>query len=155
MMVKENYPALYERIREKIKESLTSVLPVTIIVLLLCFSITPVSGGMLMTYLAGAFMVIIGMGLFTLGAETAMTPMGEYVGAQMTRSRKIWVIICISLFVGIMITISDPDLQVLANQVPTIPNGILIGAVALGVGIALVVGLLRILFSKVSSRQGL
>ena len=63
-------------LREKIKESLTSVLPVTIIVLLLCFTITPVSGGMLMTYLAGAVMVIIGMGLFTLGAETAMTPMG-------------------------------------------------------------------------------
>ena len=133
-------------IQEKIKESLSSVLPVTIIVLVLCFSITPVSGGMLMTYLSGAVMVIIGMGLFTLGAETAMTPMGEYVGAQMTKSRKISIVISISLFVGIMITISEPDLQVLANQVPTIPNLTLVLSVAAGVGAFLVVSMLRILF---------
>ena len=106
-------------IREKMMESLKSVLPVAVVVLLLCFTLTPVSGGMLMTYLAGAVMVVLGMGLFTLGAETAMTPMGEYVGAQMTKSRKIGNIICISLFVGIMITISEPDLQILANQFPT------------------------------------
>ena len=133
-------------IREKMMESLKSVLPVTVVVLLLCFSLTPVSGGMLMTYLAGTVMVVLGMGLFTLGAETAMTPMGEYVGAQMTRSRKLWNIICISLFVGIMITISEPDLQILANQFPTIPNMTLMLSVAVGVGVFLVVAMLRILF---------
>ncbi len=127
-------------------ESLKSVLPVAVVVLLLCFSVTPVSGGMLMTYLAGAVMVVLGMGLFTLGAETAMTPMGEYVGAQMTKSRKIGNIICISLFVGIMITISEPDLQILANQFPTIPNLTLMLSVAIGVGVFLVVAMLRILF---------
>ncbi len=133
-------------IREKMMESLKSVLPVAVVVLLLCFSVTPVSGGMLMTYLAGAVMVVLGMGLFTLGAETAMTPMGEYVGAQMTKSRKIGNIICISLFVGIMITISEPDLQILANQFPTIPNLTLMLSVAIGVGVFLVVAMLRILF---------
>ena len=133
-------------IREKMMESLKSVLPVAVVVLLLCFSLTPVSGGMLMTYLAGAVMVVLGMGLFTLGAETAMTPMGEYVGAQMTKSRKIGNIICISLFVGIMITISEPDLQILANQFPTIPNMTLMLSVAVGVGVFLVVAMLRILF---------
>ena len=133
-------------IREKMMESLKSVLPVAVVVLLLCFSLTPVSGGMLMTYLAGAVMVVLGMGLFTLGAETAMTPMGEYVGAQMTKSRKIVNIICISLFVGIMITISEPDLQILANQFPTIPNMTLMLSVAVGVGVFLVVAMLRILF---------
>ncbi len=133
-------------IREKIKESLTSVLPVTLIVLILCFTLTPVSGGMLMTYLTGAVMVIIGMGLFTLGAESAMTPMGEYVGANMTKTRKIGMIIAISMFVGMMITISEPDLQVLAGQVPTIPNLTLVLSVAAGVGVFLVVSMLRILF---------
>ena len=133
-------------IREKMMESLKSVLPVAVVVLLLCFSLTPVSGGMLMTYLAGAVMVVLGMGLFTLGAETSMTPMGEYVGAQMTKSRKIVNIICISLFVGIMITISEPDLQILANQFPTIPNMTLMLSVAVGVGVFLVVAMLRILF---------
>ncbi|MBE6570535.1 MAG: DUF1538 domain-containing protein [Ruminococcaceae bacterium] len=133
-------------LREKIHESLTSVLPVTVIVLLLCFTVTPVSGGMLMTFLCGAVMVIVGMGLFTLGAETAMTPMGEYVGAQMTKSRKLGSIVCISLFVGIMITISEPDLQVLAGQVPTVPNMTLVLSVATGVGVFLVISMLRILF---------
>lgn len=133
-------------IREKMMESLKSVLPVAVVVLLLCFSLTPVSGGMLMTYLAGTVMVVLGMGLFTLGAETAMTPMGEYVGAQMTKSRKLRNIICISLFVGIMITISEPDLQILANQFPTIPNMTLMLSVAVGVGVFLVVSMLRILF---------
>lgn len=133
-------------LREKIMESLHSVLPVALIVLLLCCTLTPVSGGMLITYLAGTVLVVLGMGLFTLGAETAMTPMGEYVGAQMTKSRKIGNIICISLFVGIMITISEPDLQILAGQVPTIPSTALMLSVAVGVGVFLVVSMLRILF---------
>ncbi|MBE6032143.1 MAG: DUF1538 domain-containing protein [Clostridiales bacterium] len=131
---------------EKIKESLSSVLPITIIVLILCFSIAPIPGSTLMAFTIGAIFLIVGMGTFTLGAEMSMTPIGEKVGAFMTKSRKLWVVILVSFILGVGITVSEPDLQVLATQVPTIPNGILIGAVALGVGIALVVGLLRILF---------
>lgn len=131
---------------DKCREALSSVLPVTLIVMLLCFTITPISGGMLMSFLFGAALLVFGMGLFTLGVELAMTPMGEYVGTEMTRSRKIWNVIGISLFVGIMITLSEPDLQVLAEQVPTIPNLTLILSVSVGVGFFLVVALLRILF---------
>lgn len=130
----------------KIRESLQSVIPVTGIVLLLCFTIAPVSNGILMAFLIGAIALILGMGLFTLGAEIAMTPMGEYVGAQSTRSRNLWIIIFVSLFVGVMITVSEPDLQVLANQVPTIPNLVLIFSVAIGVGAFLVVAMVRVLF---------
>lgn len=75
-----------------------------------------------------------------------MLPIGERVGAQMTKSRKLWVVVCVSLLIGIIVTISEPDLQVLAGQVPGIPNAVLIGAVAVGVGIFLVIALLRILF---------
>ena len=131
---------------DKCREAMSSVLPVTLIVMLLCFTITPISGGMLMSFLFGAVLLVCGMGLFTLGVELAMTPMGEYVGTEMTRSRKIWNVIGISLFVGIMITLSEPDLQVLAEQVPTIPNLTLILSVSIGVGFFLVVALLRILF---------
>ncbi len=131
---------------EKIKESLKAVMPVTCIVLLLCFSIAPVSNSTLMGFILGAVLLIVGMGFFTLGAEMAMTPMGERVGAQMTKSRKLWLIILVCFFVGLMITISEPDLQVLADQVPTVPNAILIGAVSVGVGLFLVVAMLRILF---------
>ena len=88
-------------IREKISESLSSVLPVSGIVLLLLVTFFPVSNAMLLSFLLGAIMLIVGMGLFTLGAETAMTPMGEYVGSKMTKSRSLLLIIFISLFVGI------------------------------------------------------
>lgn len=133
-------------LREKIKESLLSVLPVTGIVLLLCFTITPISNSTLMAFVIGAVLLILGMGFFTLGAEIAMTPMGEGVGAHMTKTKKLWIVIAVSFFVGVMITISEPDLQVLAEQVPNVPNMTLILSVAVGVGLFLVLAMLRILF---------
>jgi len=134
-------------LEEKLREALSSVLPVTLIVLLLCVTITPLPTGLMLAFLMGALMLIIGMGFFTLGADLSMTPMGEFVGSQMTKSRKLSVIIFVALFVGVMITLSEPDLQVLANQVPTIPNLTLILSVAIGVGVFLVIAMLRVLFS--------
>lgn len=131
---------------EKVREALASVLPITAIVLVLCFTISPVPTDALMSFLMGAVLLILGMGLFTLGAETAMTPIGERVGAHMTRSRKLWVVVSVSFLIGVVITVSEPDLQVLAQQVPSVPNAVLMGAVAVGVGVFLVVALLRILF---------
>ena len=139
---------LFERtiLREKISESLSSVLPVTLIVLLLLVTFFPVSSAMLLSFIIGGLLLIVGMGLFTLGAETAMTPMGEYVGSRMTKSRSLALVILVSLFVGIMITVSEPDLQVLAEQISSIPNLTLIFSVAVGVGIMLVVAMLRVIF---------
>ncbi len=131
----------------KISESLSSVLPVTGIVLLLLVTIVPVPAEMLVAFIVGAVMLIVGMGLFTLGAETAMTPMGQYVGSRITKTRKLPIIVLVSLFVGTMITVSEPDLQVLANQVSSIPSALLIWSVALGVGLLLVVAMLRIIFN--------
>ena len=131
---------------EKVREALASVVPITLIVLILCFTAAPVPTDVLLAFLVGAVLLIVGMGLFTLGADTAMLPIGERVGAQMTKSRKLWVVVSVSLLIGIIVTISEPDLQVLAGQVPGIPNAVLIGAVAVGVGIFLVIALLRILF---------
>ena len=133
-------------LKEKIGEALSSVLPVTGIVLLLLITFVPVSAAMFLSFVLGAVMLVVGMGLFNLGAESAMTPMGEYVGAKITAGRKLWMVIFVSLFVGVMITVSEPDLQVLANQISSIPNMTLILAVGLGVGILLVLAMLRILF---------
>lgn len=130
---------------EKFKESLSSVLPVTGIVFVLCFSIAPVPNGLLMGFVLGALMLILGMGLFTLGTDLAMTPIGNHVGSAVTKSRSVWLIVLVSLLVGIFITMSEPDLQVLAEQVPGIPNMTLILAVAVGVGVFLVVAMLRML----------
>ncbi len=131
---------------EKVREALASVLPITAIVLVLCFTLAPVPVDILLAFLVGAVLLIVGMGFFTLGAEAAMTPIGEQVGSKMASSRKLWVVVALSFLIGVVVTISEPDLQVLANQVPGIPNMLLIGAVAAGVGVFLVVALLRILF---------
>ena len=134
------------KLQSKLKESVTAVVPIVLIVLVLCFSITPLTPSILLSFLMGALMVIVGMMFFTLGAEMSMTPMGEKVGSKMTQSKNVLLIVSLSFLLGIMITISEPDLQVLATLVPSIPNMTIILAVAIGVGIFLVLALLRILY---------
>ena len=137
---------LNEKLFFKTRESLNSVLPITLTVLILNFTIAPMPFGVRGLFLIGSVFLVLGMGLFTLGADLAMMPMGEQIGAQLTKSRNFILLIGVSLAMGIMITIAEPDLQVLANQVPSVPNMTLILAVAVGVGIFLVIALLRILF---------
>ncbi len=134
-----------EKLKEKLQEALRAVLPIIGIVLLLCFTAAPISPSILLCFLLGAVLLIAGMMFFTLGAEMAMTPMGERVGTSMTKSKNLLVVIGLSFLLGFIITISEPDLQVLANQVPAVPNMVLIVAVAVGVGLFLVVALLRML----------
>ena len=136
-----------KKLREKWNEALQAVLPIIAIVLVLCFVIAPISSSILLCFLLGAVLLLAGMMLFTLGAELAMSPMGERVGTCLTKSRKLPVVIGLSFLLGFIITISEPDLQVLANQVPAVPNMTLILSVACGVGAFLVVALLRMLFS--------
>ena len=138
---------LYQtKLLEKLKESLAAVLPMIAIVMLLCFTIAPVPTSILLAFIIGAVLLIIGMMFFTLGAEMAMTPMGERIGTKITQSRKIGLIVVVCFILGFIITISEPDLQVLAEQVPSIPNNTLIFAVAAGVGLFLVAAVLRTLF---------
>ena len=133
------------KLKEKLLEALKAVLPIVGIVLALCFSMAPISPSILLCFLLGAAMIVAGMMFFTLGAEASMTPMGERVGSAVTRSRRLWVIIVMGFLLGFLITISEPDLQVLAGQVPAVPNLTLILSVAAGVGVFLVAALLRML----------
>lgn len=134
------------KFKEKLSETLKAVFPILAIVLVLCFTIVPIPPAILMTFLVGAVLLTVGMLFFNVGVELSMTPMGERVGTIMTRSKKLPVIVMISFIMGFIITISEPDLQVLAQQVPSIPNITLILAVAMGVGVFLVIALLRMLF---------
>ena len=133
------------KLKEKLGEALQAVLPIVGLVLLLCFSVAPISPSILLCFLLGGVMLVAGMMFFTLGAELSMTPMGERVGAAMTKRRKVWLILLLGFVLGLLITISEPDLQVLANQVPAVPNMTLILSVAIGVGLFLAVALLRML----------
>ena len=135
-----------EKLKEKIKESLSSVLPITVIVLLLSITLVPLEVGTPTLFLTGAVLLIVGIGLFQLGAEMAMTPLGQGVGSKLSKGKRIFPIILICFVIGAIITIAEPDLQVLANQVASIPNQVLIWTVAIGVGVFLAVAVLRIRF---------
>lgn len=136
-----------EQLHRKLVEALKAVLPILALVFLLCFSIASVPSGILLAFLVGAVLLIVGMMFFSLGAELAMSPVGERVGVCMTKSRSLPLMLFLGLLLGFMITIAEPDLQVLAEQVPAVPNLTLILSVAIGVGLFLCVALLRMLFS--------
>lgn len=138
---------LKSKFKEKLNETLKAVFPILLIVLLLCFSIAPIPPGILLTFLVGAAMLTLGMLFFNVGVELSMTPMGERTGTIITKSKNLFIIIIITFIMGFIITISEPDLQVLAGQVPSIPNLTLIVFVALGVAIFLVIAILRMLLS--------
>ena len=132
-------------ISQKVKEAFSSVLPITAIVLVLCFTIVGLDSGLFLAFILGSLMVCVGMGLFTLGADTAMTPIGEYVGTSVMKTKKIWIIVPICFIVGVLITISEPDLQVLASQLAkTVDPWTLILTVGVGVGVFLAMAFLRI-----------
>ena len=137
----------HSKFEEKFSETIKVVFPILAIVLVLCFIITPIPPSILVTFLIGAVLLILGMLLFNVGVESSMTPIGERVGSIMTRSRNIVIMVLISFIMGMVITISEPDLQVLAQQVPSIPNMTLILAVAVGAGAFLVLAVLRMLLS--------
>ncbi|MDR2659577.1 MAG: DUF1538 domain-containing protein [Spirochaetaceae bacterium] len=131
---------------EKIMEAFSSVLPITIIVLISSVVFVPMPSGTILMFLLGAAMLVVGMGFFTLGADMAMMPMGEGIGVQLTKTQNLLLVILISFFMGVVITIAEPDLQVLAQQVPSIPSFTLILTVGIGVGAFLIIAVLRIMF---------
>lgn len=129
----------------KIKEALIAVLPITALVVVLNFAL----GGMptlnLASFLAGAALLVLGMALYTLGSSIFMEPAGEHIGAKVTSTRKIWLILIVAFVVGFIVTVAEPDLTVLATQIGSIPNIVLIACVSTGVGVFMVVAVLRIL----------
>jgi len=134
-------------LKEKIMEAFFSVLPITAIVLFTSAVLSPIPSGTILMFLGGAALLIIGMGFFTLGADMAMIPMGDGIGVQLTRTSKLSIILIVSFLMGIIITIAEPNLLVLAQQVSSsIPSRQLILTVAAGVGLLLLIAVLRTLF---------
>ena len=139
-----------KELKAKIAEALVSALPITVIVYVL--TLTPwfsLSRAELVSFTIGAVMLVLGIGLFSLGADLAMTPMGAHVGSGLSRQKKLGLLLGVCFVLGMLITIAEPDLQVLANQVSAVMNGtVLIYAVGIGVGAFLVVAILKIVFQK-------
>lgn len=134
----------------KLKDSLISVMPITAIVLIISFTpLAPLSATEQITFAVCAIFLILGIGLFNLGADLAMTPMGEHVGTGLTKSKKVIILVSVCFVMGLLITVAEPDLSVLAKQVSdVINNTALIVTVGVGVGIFLVLAVLKIVFRK-------
>lgn len=139
-----------KELQAKIVESLYSALPITAIVYLLALTpLVDLSRAELLTFTIGAVMLILGLGLFSLGADLAMTPMGTHVGSGLSRQKKLGLLLGVCFVLGMLITIAEPDLQVLANQVSAVMDGmLLIYTVGIGVGAFLVVAIVKIVFRK-------
>jgi len=132
---------------EKIKESLASVLPITAIVLIISITVAPLTPGTMVLFLFGAVLLVVGMGLFTLGVDMSMIPMGDGIGVQISKARRVVIPLVVCFVLGFVVTMAEPDLQVLAEQLPSVPNMTLILVVAVGVGFFLVVAQVRMLLN--------
>ena len=143
---------LKNKLIEKFQEALAAVLPIVTLVLILSLFVAPIPSGIMLSFFMGTIMLIGGMMFFSVGAEVAMQPMGEQIGARVTKSKNLLLILTLGFVLGLLITIAEPDLQVIARQVQAIPNMVLILSVGVGVGGFLVLALVRILF-RISLRS--
>ncbi|MCQ2978287.1 MAG: DUF1538 domain-containing protein [Clostridia bacterium] len=137
---------MHSELIEKLKESTKSVVPISLLVLILSISVAPVGLMNIALFCISSILIIIGLTLFSLGAEISMLNIGERVGTHLVKTRKLYFMVFICFMLGVITTIAEPDLKVLASQVPMISDYALIFSVAIGVGIFLAIALLRILF---------
>ena len=98
-------------IKEKVSEAIQSVLPIFIIVALLCLTLCPVTPDLMLSFLVGTLLVVVGMGLFSLGAEQSMTPIGAKIGTALTKSKNLPFILIASFLLGFAVTVAEPDLE--------------------------------------------
>lgn len=139
----------------KFKETSVAVLPVAAVILLLHFTVAPMPSGILALFLSSTVFLIIGMALFQLGSDMGMTPMGNQIGGKLVEKRNMTLFLMTALLLGILVTVAEPDLQVLGKQMPNVTlfsafgidftvGTVLIYAVAIGVGLFLMFSVLRI-----------
>lgn len=137
---------------EKIKEVLLSVLPITIIVLILNFTISPVETPLLIRFLIGAVFIVIGLSVFLVGVDIGVTPIGNVMGNSIAKTNKLVIVIIAGLILGLFISIAEPDLQILGGQVASVTGGevgklSMVIVVSIGIAIMLAIGLTRIVYS--------
>ena len=141
-----------EKLREMTLEALSAVLPITLIVFAFTVLVSPAPIGIMMLFLVGAALLIIGMGLLTTGVDMSLMPLGNDIGVSMTKPRKIALICAVSFVMGMTISFAEPDLQVLSRLVPGIERMTLLITVSIGVGCSLLLAVLRIILSIALSK---
>ena len=135
---------------EKLKESAVSILPIVFLVFIISLTkYFTLSNEELLIFLISAVLLIIGMTLFNIGAKLSMTPMGDYAGTGLIKTKKVSLILVVALLMGLLVTIAEPDLLVLSNQVKdVIDSSRFVMNVGIGVGTFLVIALLKVIFNR-------
>lgn len=137
---------------EKIKEVLMSVLPITIIVLILNFTLTPIEIPLLIRFLIGTVAIVIGLSIFLVGVDIGVTPIGNIMGTNIAKTNKLWIVIAAGLLLGFFISVAEPDLQILGGQVEFVTSGLvskwlIVAIVSIGIAVMLSLGLGRIVYN--------
>ena len=136
----------------KFKEALFAVGPITVLVLLLHFTLTPLETPLILRFLIGAVLIMVGLTLFLLGVNIGVTPIGNHLGEMITKKNKIWIVVAAGISLGFLISIAEPDLHILGGQVSAVTSGLItkfaiVGVVSAGVAVMLTVGLVRIVYN--------
>lgn len=136
----------------KLKEVLYAVLPITIIVLILNFTLTPFETPLIIRFLIGALLIIFGLSIFLFGVDLGVSPIGNLMGATLAKTNKIWIVGVIGLILGFFISIAEPDLHILAGQVDFVTSGLIsktaiVMVVSIGIAAMLSLGLVRIVYN--------
>ncbi|WP_324824261.1 DUF1538 domain-containing protein [Sinanaerobacter sp. ZZT-01] len=137
---------------EKFKEALYSVFPITVIVLILNFTLTSMETPLIIRFLIGAVLVILGLTIFLTGVDIGITPIGNYMGAAIVKSNKVWVVVFMGLLLGFFISVAEPDLHILSGQIDSVTLGMIskssiILVVSFGIAVMVAVGLSRIIYN--------
>lgn len=144
--MKQRLALFFKSFKEKMGESVSAVTPIVVIVVLLAVTFVPLPATSIILFLFGAVLLLVGMSMFTLGVDMSMIPMGDGIGASMGAAKNKTLPILLCFVLGVLITIAEPDLTVLAEQIPSISKTVIIVSVAVGVGLFLAFALLRTMF---------
>ncbi|MBP5308470.1 MAG: DUF1538 domain-containing protein [Clostridia bacterium] len=137
---------MFRNLRKQIREAAFGVLPLTVLIAAVNFIVTPMSAMNLLSFAVGAVLLVIGLTLYNLGSGASVEFMGDLIGAEVSKSKKLPLILAVCGAIGVIVTVAEPDLSVLANQVQGIDNAVLILAVASGVGVFMLIAVLRLVF---------
>ena len=142
---------------EKFREVLMAVLPITIIVTILNYSLTPLGTHLFLRFLAGAVLIVVGLSIFLLGVDIGITPIGNQMGSSIAKTNRLWIVVVAGLVLGFAISVAEPDLHILAQQVESITSGniekiTIVIVVSAGIAIMLSLGFVRIVFNMALNR---
>jgi len=138
---------------EKFKDVLVSVLPITLLVVILSLTLVPIDNYVMMRFLLGALLIVVGLTIFLFGVDLGIAPIGNLMGTHITKSNKVSIVIISGLVLGFFISVAEPDLHILAGQVALVSANVItkteiILCVSVGIALLLTVGFLRVIYNK-------